>query len=112
MAERRMFAKSVVMDDKFLDLTPVARCLYFALNMVADDDGFVGAPKRVIRNCGASQKALRILVDAGYVVQFDSGVVGISHWCINNQIRKDRHRPTAYFREARLMLEQIQREGK
>ena len=99
MAERRMFAKSIVMDDKFLDLTPVARCLYFALGMAADDDGFVGSVRRVTCNCGANKARLQDLIDAGYVRMFPSGVVKIVHWEINNQLRKDRYRPTMYTEE-------------
>lgn len=102
MAERRMFAKSVVMDDKFLDLAPVTRCLYFALGMCADDDGFVGAPKRVMKYCGANRKALDGLVEAGYIKLFPSGVAAITHWTVNNKIRKDRYRETVYLEEKML----------
>ena len=99
MAERRMFAKSVVMDDKFLDLTPAARCLYFALGMAADDDGFVGSARRIMYNCGANKAKLQSLIDEGYVRLFPSGVVKIVHWEVNNQLRKDRYHPTVYTEE-------------
>lgn len=39
MAERRMFAKTIVTSDEFLDMPATARCLYFTLGMFADDDG-------------------------------------------------------------------------
>ncbi len=104
MAERRMFAKSVVLDDKFLDLTMATRCLYYMLGMEADDDGFVGAPKRVMRACGAGKTALNALIEAGYLHQFDSGVVAITHWTTNNQIRRDRYRPTVYIKEKELLI--------
>ena len=99
MAERRMFSKSVVMDDKFLDLTLAARCLYYTLSMEADDDGFVGAPQRIMKISGTGPKALQALTDAGYVRQYASGVVSLPHWTMNNQIRKDRYRPTVYVKE-------------
>lgn len=99
MAERRMFAKSVVMNDKFLDLTPSARCLYFALGMAADDDGFVGSVRRIMYNCGANKTRLQSLIDEGYVRLFPSGVVKIVHWEVNNQLRKDRYHPTVYIEE-------------
>ena len=38
MAERRMFAKTIVLSDAFLDMPMSARCLYFTLGMLADDD--------------------------------------------------------------------------
>lgn len=99
MAERRMFAKSVVLDDRFLEMTLAARCLYYTLGMEADDDGFVGAPKRIMKVCGVGPSALRTLTEAGYVKQYDSGVVSLPHWLDNNQIRKDRYHPTIYIKE-------------
>lgn len=62
MAERRMFAKTIVLSDAFLDMPLTARCLYFTLGMLADDDGFVNSPKSIIRQCGASEDDLRILI--------------------------------------------------
>ena len=99
MAERRMFAKSIVLDDKFLDMTLAARCLYFALSMEADDDGFVGAPKRIMKICGVGPSALRTLIEQGYIRQYPSGVVSVTDWLVNNQLRKDRYRPTIYIKE-------------
>lgn len=89
-----MFSKSIVMSDKFLDLPCRARDLYFFLSMGADDDGFVGGPKSVMRMIGASQADLDNLRDFVYV--FKSGVVLIRHWMINNLIRKDRYKETQY----------------
>ena len=96
MAERRMFAKSVVLEDRFMELAPMARCLYYTLNMEADDDGFVGAPKGIVKFCGAKLADLQRLVQAGYLRSYDDGVVRINHWLVNNQIRKDRYRPSVY----------------
>ncbi|MBR3580761.1 MAG: hypothetical protein IKN95_07175, partial [Lachnospiraceae bacterium] len=79
MAERRMFAKSIVLSDAFLDMPMSARCLYFTLGMLADDDGFVGSPKAIMRQCGASEDDMRILVSKKYVLGFDSGVLVIKH---------------------------------
>ena len=94
-----MFAKSVVLDDKFLDLTLAARCLYFTLGMDADDDGFVSGAKRIMKYCGVGNTALQALIDAGYITQYPSGVVSVNHWTVNNQIRKDRYRPNVHTKE-------------
>lgn len=99
MAERRMFAKSIVMSDAFLDMPMSARCLYFMLGMVADDDGFVGSPKTTMRMCGASQEDLDILLKKRYVLGFSSGVIVVKHWKINNYLRNDRHSNTTYVEE-------------
>ena len=99
MAERRMFAKSIVLSDAFLDMPLSARCLYFTLGMLADDDGFVGSPKAIMRQCGASQDDMLALIQKRYVLAFDSGVIVIKHWRINNYLRDDRHKATTYIEE-------------
>ena len=99
MAERRMFAKSIVLSDAFLDMPMSARCLYFTLGMFADDDGFVGSPKGIMRQCGASSDDLNVLLAKRYVLLFESGVIVIKHWRINNYLQKDRHKDTTYLEE-------------
>lgn len=99
MAERRMFAKSIVLSDAFLDMPLSARCLYFTLGMFADDDGFVGSPKGIMRQCGASQDDMNILLAKRFLLAFDSGVVVIKHWRINNYLRSDRYQSTTYLEE-------------
>lgn len=106
MAERRMFAKSVVTSDTFLDMSFSARCLYFALGMYADDDGFVDSPKSVMRQTGTTQADLTELIDNRFVIPFESGVIVITHWKVNNNLRKDRHKPTLHAEElAHLSIE-------
>lgn len=99
MAERRMFAKSIVLSDAFLDMPMSARCLYFTLSMFADDDGFVGSPKGIMRQCGASQDDIAVLLQKRFLLGFDSGVIVIKHWRINNYLQNDRHKPTTYIEE-------------
>ena len=41
MAERRMFAKTIIDSDAFLDMPLSTQALYFHLSMRADDEGFV-----------------------------------------------------------------------
>lgn len=103
MAERRMFAKAIVLSDAFLDLPMSARCLYFTLSMFADDDGFVGSPKAVMRQCGASQDDIAVLLQKRFLLGFDSGVVVIKHWRINNYLRNDRYKPSVYDGEKKLL---------
>lgn len=99
MAERRMFAKTIVMSDSFLDLSMGARCLYFAFGMVADDDGFVNNPKSIMRQVGASQDDLGLLIQRRFILPFESGVIAIKHWGVNNYIQKDRYKSTKYTDE-------------
>lgn len=99
MAEKRMFAKSIVLSDAFLDMPMSARCLYFTLGMLADDDGFVSAPKSIMRQCGATQDDMMILIQKRYILAFETGVIVIKHWRINNYLRQDRYTETTYLEE-------------
>lgn len=96
MAERRMFAKTIIDSDAFLDMPITARLLYYDLGMRADDDGFVNSPKKIMRMIGASQDDLNILVAKKFIIPFDNGVVVIKHWRIHNYIRKDTYNETTY----------------
>ena len=99
MAERRMFAKTIALSDAFLDMPMSARCLYFTLGMVADDDGFVNSPRAVMRQCGASDDDMKILVAKKFVLLFESGIIVIKHWRVNNYLRTDRYVETKYTEE-------------
>lgn len=103
MAERRMFAKTIVLSDAFLDMPLSARCLYFTLGMFADDDGFVDSPKGIMRQCGASADDLNVLIAKRFVILFESGVIVIKHWRINNYLRSDRYRQTSRTEEMALL---------
>lgn len=106
LAERRMFAKSIVLSDSFLDMSLGARCLYFSLGMFADDDGFVNNPKSIMRQVGATTDDLNLLLLKQYVIAFESGVLVVRHWRIHNYIQKDRYRESKCTEEkARLLLD-------
>lgn len=99
MAERRMFAKTIIDSDAFLDMPASTQLLYFHLNMRADDEGFINSPKRIVRMVGCSEDDLRLLIAKRFILPFESGVVVIKHWRIHNIIRMDRYHPTAYEEE-------------
>jgi len=99
MGERRMFSKNVVNSDAFSELALSAQALYFHIGLNADDDGFVNNPKLIRRMVGASVDDLNALVDSGFLILFDSGVICIAHWNIHNTLRKDRKKSTLYVEE-------------
>lgn len=103
MAERRMFAKTIIDSDAFLDMPQTSQLLYFHLCMRADDDGFVNSPKRIMRMVGCSDDDLKILFAKNFIIPFESGVVVIKHWKIHNYIRKDRYHETSYQEELNLL---------
>ncbi|WP_250277995.1 DnaD domain-containing protein [[Clostridium] colinum] len=103
MAERRMFAKSIIDSDSFIDMPTSSRLLYYDLSMRADDDGFVNSPKKIMRMTGASDDDLKLLVAKKFLIPFESGVVVIKHWKIHNYIRNDRYKETIHLEEKALL---------
>ena len=99
MATRRMFSKDVIDSDRFLDMPLTVQALYFHLAMQADDDGFVGNPKKIQRMIGSGKDDISVLIDCGFIIPFNSGIIVITHWKSHNQIKKDRYKPTVYLSE-------------
>ena len=99
MAERRMFAKTIIDSDSFLDMPLSTQTLYFHLAMRADDDGFINNPKKIQRMVGCADDDLKLLLAKNFVIPFESGVCVIKHWKIHNYIRNDRYKPTVYVEE-------------
>lgn len=94
MANRRMFSLDVIDTDNFLDMPASARLLYYDLGMRADDDGFLQSAQKILRFTGASVDDIDLLVERGFVIRFETGIIVIRHWRVNNQIRTDRYKPT------------------
>ena len=99
MAQKRMFAMTIVDSDAFLDMPLSAQALYFHLNMRADDDGFVGNPKKVMRTVGAAEDDLKLLIAKRFLITFESGVIVIKHWRIHNTLSAGRYHETSYVSE-------------
>lgn len=99
MANKRMFTMKIVDSDAFLEMPLSTQCLYFHLNMRADDDGFIGNPKRICKLVGCNDDDLKLLIAKRFVLVFDNGVIVIKHWRMHNTIQKDRYVPTTYSDE-------------
>lgn len=99
MANKRMFSLDVVGTDRFLDMPISAQCLYFHLGMRADDDGFISSPKQIIKMTTATTGDLKVLVESGYIIPFESGIVVIRHWRQNNYLRRDRYTASKHTEE-------------
>ena len=100
MADRRMFSKTIIDSDDFLNMPLSTQCLYFHLAMRADDEGFLNNPKKIQRMISATEDDFRVLIGKRYVIPFESGIVVIRHWKIHNYIRSDRFKNTIYQDEA------------
>lgn len=107
MAERRMFAKTVIDSDLFLEMPITSQLLYFHLSMRAYDDGFINKPKSIMRLIGCKEDDMKVLISNQFVVPFDTGVVVIRHWRVHNYIQSDRYKPTQYQAEkAKITLDE------
>lgn len=99
MAQKRMFDKVVTTSDDFLELSAEAQCLYFHMGMLADDDGLAKNYRSYMKLIGATNEDLQSLIDKSFIYKFDSDVIAIKHWKINNTVRNDRYRPTIFQNE-------------
>lgn len=104
MAQKRMFNKTITNNDNFLEMPMSSQVLYFHLSMNADDDGFVDNWKSIMRMIGTKDDDLKVLIAKNYIIPFESGVIVIKHWRLNNYLQKDRIVPTQYQEE----LKQLQ----
>ena len=103
MAKKRMFSTQITESDAFTGMPLSSQALYFHLSLNSDDDGFLDSPRRVQRMIGASDDDMSLLIAKKFIIPFDSGVIVIKHWKINNYIRKDRYTPTVYTEEMSML---------
>ena len=104
MAQKRMFSLTVTDTDKFLDMPASTQALYFHLGMHGDDDGFVASPRKIARGAGCNDDDLRLLAAKGYIIPFESGVIVIVDWGINNTLKNDRYHETVFTGERALVF--------
>ncbi len=105
MATKRMLSQEVVCSDVFLGLQHSTQALYLQLSVRADDDGFVNSVRAIMAITATNEENLLELEDKGFVIRFQSGVLVIRHWKVNNYLRADRYTPTAYQEEKSLLTE-------
>jgi len=96
MAERRMFAKTIVDSDSFLDMPLSTQAVYFHLSMRADDEGFINNPRKIMRMVGAGEDEIKLLIAKRFILDMEDGIVVIKHWRMHNYIQKDRFKATVH----------------
>lgn len=89
-----MFNKQITNSDDFLEMPVSSQCLYFHLSMNADDDGFVNNWKSIMKLSGSKEDDMKVLIAKQYIIPFDTGVIIIRHWRLNNYLRSDRYTTT------------------
>ena len=105
-----MFSMEVIDTDQFLELPLSTQALYFHLGMRSDDDGFVGNPRKITKMLGATDIDLKLLCETGFLIPFENGVMVITHFQINNNLRSDRYNPTIYQDEKNLLSRKINKQ--
>lgn len=103
MAQKRMFSNLVIASDDFLEMPDSSQNLYFHLSMQADDDGFVDNWKSIMRMTGKKEDDLKILIAKSFIIPFETGIIVIRHWRLNNYIQKDRYKETIHKEEKQLL---------
>lgn len=89
MAERRMFAKSIVLSDAFLELSMSAQLTYYYLGMEAYDKGIIRNAQTIAKIYGAGKSDIDELVNNGFLIEeYEDGYLYyiITHWYENNGI--------------------------
>lgn len=99
MARKRMFSLDVVDTDIFLAMPVSARLLYYDLGMRADDDGFVDNWKKILLFTGLKEDDLKILITKQFIIPFETGIIVIKHWRMNNYLQNDRVKKTIHQNE-------------
>ncbi|PEH04875.1 hypothetical protein CP356_01875 [Lactobacillus sp. UMNPBX5] len=98
MAQRRMISRSIAEDDRFVDMQPISKLLYFYLVLNADDDGFVGSVKMINFLTNAKKENYDELLNNGLILQpSKNGVYVITDWYTQNKIEAKIYKPTTYL---------------
>lgn len=80
MAERRMFAKTIIRSDAFLEMSSSSQCLFFHLVIEASGGGVLNNAKSICAFVGCSSNDLTVLQNRGYVSQIAEGLYVINNW--------------------------------
>lgn len=99
-----MISKEIIDTDAFMEMPLSSQALYMHLLMRADDDGFVGSPKKILKMINAQDDDMKILLSKRFILTFETGVVVIKHWKIHNYIQNDRYHETKYTDEKNSLM--------
>lgn len=93
-----MISRSIAEDDRFVDMQPISKLLYFYLVLNADDDGFVGSVKMINFLTNAKKENYDELLNNGLILQpSKNGIYVITDWYTQNKIEAKIYKPTTYL---------------
>lgn len=81
-----------------MTLSLSAQALYMHLVLEADDDGFVGNPKTIIRSIGAQEKDAVQLVQESLIEPFRDGVVLVCNWHEQNVVKTSHYKRSMHLK--------------
>lgn len=96
LTNRRMFSSDIIQSDTFINLSVETRLLYFYIMGNADDYGFAKGLKSSLILTESNDSNLQELIDANYLIQFESKVCVVTHWQLQNRIAENIKSPTIY----------------
>ncbi|UYO61846.1 HNH endonuclease [Acetobacterium wieringae] len=101
MADRRMFAKTIIDSDAFLDMPVASQLLYFHLCMRADDDGYLNNALSIIKCIGLTKLDIQPLLNREYIKQFGTGYQILDWEVATGKAENARKRNTYKYRKWR-----------
>ena len=94
-----MFSKKIIDSGIFLEMPLSTQCLYFHLNMRADDEGVVDNVRQIMRMIGANEYDIKTLLAKAFLLIVDGEVVVIKDWYIHNTLKNDRTEESLYHNQ-------------
>ena len=91
-----MFSKKITDSGEFLKMPLSTQCLYFHINLHADDDGIVDNVKTIMRMIGANDDDINLLLAKKFLLIVEGEIVVIRDWWIHNTILRDRYDKSLY----------------
>lgn len=86
MAERRMFAKTIIDSDAFLEMPQEAQLLYFYIGVNARDKGNVNNMQSICKMIGVDTKYIDTLKNYDFIYPNMDGTYTIADWYENNGV--------------------------
>lgn len=83
---KRLMSTDVVDSDKFLSMSKESQLAYFHLNMHTNEIGFIEHLDR-LGYLKISQKAIKELLQNGFILQIESNAFVITHWKKSNNLK-------------------------
>lgn len=98
MAKRRCLSRDVFESRKYLKLSVIAKCLYIALILHADDEGVVINPHIPANSLRCDEKGFEELVTEGFLLKIEDTYI-IKHWYVHNKVQPSKMIPSLYQTE-------------